>query len=189
MRALGLAAAAAGAVGVGLLVAFAGRRSNASGGLADIEGGKESLQNMPEKWWHKPAPREDRRCYRSKTDALNKFREWNQGVIDDYGGMSARGSRGEFDALTKYDALATNIAEALWLALPPERVNFGKGPFCLDQIDVEALNDTSPARDHPVGFKMPDFVFESEIRRKEAEYHRTQRRQQRESKKRSAVPF
>jgi hypothetical protein len=141
------------------------RQRRVLGDVADVDGGEESLRAMPDRWWTKPAPREDRICYRSKTDALNKFRQHNQAVIDDWGGMTASGSRGEFDALTKHGAAPINIAEALWLALPP------RGPFCLDELDVEALNDTSAGRDHPVGFQLPDYVLETELVRKEAEYY------------------
>lgn len=149
------------------------------GDVADVDGGKESLRVMPKTWWQKRAPKADRICYSSKTAALNKFREHNQAVIDAWGGETAKGSRGEFDALSKWGATPTTIAEAIWLALPPERVNYGKGPFCLTEIDVEALNDTAPGRNHPVGFQLPDFVHEAEGRREEEAWYRAQEERER----------
>lgn len=189
---LGLATAAAIGVGVGLL-AGRRRRPELLGEVGDIDGGVEAIRAMPKGWWQKAPPVKDKLCYGSKTEALNKFREWNQGVVDDYGGMSSGGSGGEFDALTKWGALPKNLAEAFWLALPPERVNFGVGPFCLDQIDVGALNETSAGRDHPVGFQLPDFVMAAEIAKRERQYHRTHRAPKAERPRRrrraDTVPF
>lgn len=137
--------------------------------LADVDGGKEALRAMPDRWWTRRIPRDSKLCYASKTDALNVFRSWNQSVIDEYGGETAGGSRGEFDALTKYGALPTNIAEALWLALPAEKTR--KGHYCLEDIDVEALNQTS-AGQHGAGFVLPEYVAEKLIDRQYEEYYR-----------------
>lgn len=134
-----------------------------------LAGGKDVLKAMPDRWWQKRAPAGDRLCYATKTDALNKFREWNQRVIDDYGGETAGGSRGEFDALTKHGALPKNIAEALWLALPPEKTR--KGQFCLEDIDVQALNETSPGQNHAAGFTLPEYVSEKLIDRRYEEHY------------------
>lgn len=140
--------------------------------VADVEGGQEVLRAMPDRWWTRRAPRESKLCYATKTDALNKFREWNQAVIDDYGGETAQGSRGEFDAMTKHGALPKNIAEALWIALPPEKTRYGKGPFCLEDIDVQALNETSAGQHSRSGFTLPEYVAERLIDREYDDYYR-----------------
>jgi len=40
-------------------------------------------------------------------------------------------------------------------------------PFCLDRIDVDTLNDTSPARESGSLFRLPDHVYASEYREQE----------------------
>lgn len=121
---------------------------------------------MPRNWWTRRAPRRTRVCYPSKTDALNVFRQHNQDVIDNYGGESYAQSPAEFDAINhKYGIRVRTIAEALWASMPPE------SPYCLDSIDVEALNDTSPGREHPIGFQLPDWVEEERWLRREAEHY------------------
>jgi hypothetical protein len=163
-----LVALLAGGAAVGL-AAWVSRRSGRR--LADVDGGEDVLRAMPDRWWTRRIPREDRLCYATKTDALNKFRSWNQAVIDEYGGETAGGSRGEFDAMTKHGALPTNIAEALWLSLPPERTRYGRGPFCIEDIDVEALNETSAGQGHPAGFTLPEYVSERQIDRRYADWY------------------
>jgi hypothetical protein len=151
-----------------------GKKKHKTQRLADVVGAKESLQTMPHGWWLKRAPRSDRLCYDTKTDAMNKFREWNQAVIDNWGGETAAGSKGEFDAMTKHGARPKNVVEALWVALPPERTRYGKGPFCLTDIDIEALNETSPGKDHVTGFTLPEYVSEALIDKRYEEYYRSQ---------------
>lgn len=146
---------------------------------------------MPKGWWNKKAPKKERDCYRRKRDALNKFREYNQRVIDDYGGESYEQSPAEFDAINRKYGLegkrkVQSIAEALWVALPAERPKpFGR-PFCISSIDLEALNDTSPGKYHPVGFRMPSYIFEEGVEAEEAAYYREQERRELEP---SYVPF
>lgn len=136
---------------------------------SDLSSARHSLYAMPDRWWQEKIPSEDKLCYRRKTDALNKFREWNQAVIEDWGGMTAKGSKGEFDALTKFEVAPTDIAEALWVSIPPPP----RGrKFCLEDIDLEALNDTSPAVDHPVGFQLPDYIIEAKLLEEEYERYR-----------------
>jgi hypothetical protein len=93
------------AVGVALLIRKGQRELGAQLGAR-----RHQMAAMPDRWWQQDAPREDKLCYSTKTDALNKFREWNQDLIDDWGGETAMGSRGEFDALTKYEIAPKNIA-------------------------------------------------------------------------------
>lgn len=141
--------------GVALLIRKGSRIAGGQLGAA-----RHSLYAMPDRWWNEKIPRQDKLCYRRKTDALNKFRDWNQAVIDAWGGETAKGSGGEFDALTKFEVAPTDIAEALWASLPaPGRHR----KFCLEDIDIEALNNTSPGINHPVGFQLPDYVVESKL--------------------------
>ena len=158
-----LLAVAAG-TGVAILIR---RGSRIAGG--QLGAARHSLYAMPDRWWWEKTPSEDKLCYRRKTDALNKFRSWNQGVIDDWGGETAKGSRGEFDALTKFEVSPTDIAEALWVSLPPPP----RGrKYCLEDIDVDALNETSPGQGHPVGFQLPDYVIEAKLLEEEYERYR-----------------
>lgn len=122
-------------------------------------------------WWLKTAPEEDRVCYGTKTKALKAFLDTNYEVVQNYGGADYAVSPSEFDAVNhKYDLhgkrAARTIAQAVWAAMPE-----GK-PYCLDRIDLAALNDTSPARDASVAFRLPDFVYESTIAKEEAQYYR-----------------
>ncbi len=133
------------------------------------------LEGVPE-WWTKQHPREKWRrvCYTTKTDALKVFADYNHRIIDEWGGINAKGSKGEFDAINHKNGLsgrraAKTIGEALWLAMPAGR------PFCLDRIDLEALNGTSPAREHPVGFQLPDYVEDELMRRQEELHYREHR--------------
>lgn len=155
-------------VGVGVGVSVLIRRGSRIAG-GQLGSAKHSLAAMPDRWWQAKIPTEDKLCYRIKTDALNKFRDRNQDVIDQWGGETAKGSRGEFDALTKFGVLPTDIAEALWVSLPPPPPG---RKFCLEDIDIDALNDTSPGRNHPVGFQLPDYVLEAKIIEEEYERYR-----------------
>jgi len=125
-----------------------------------------------EGWWHKAAPTEDRVCYDTKTKALKAFMDTNYEIVENYGGANYAVSPSEFDAINhKYDLrgsrAATTIAEAVWAAMPE-----GK-PFCLDRIDVDALNDTSPARESHLAFRLPDYVYEAGITAEEEKYYRS----------------
>lgn len=123
-------------------------------------------------WMEKPLPKNlYRACYRTKTDALNVFLDANRGVVDDYGGENMVHSRASFDAINnRYDIpprrQVDTIAKAVWWALP------GPGPWCLEDIDVELLNETAPAIYNPRGlyFRLPDHIEEAQLLRKEAEY-------------------
>ena len=110
----------------------------------------------PKNWWKRPVP-EAKRCYRTKGEALKLFIDTNRDVIDNYGGESYKVGTSEFDAVNhKYDASARSIVDAVWAALPSK-----KPPYCLEDIDIEALNDTSPA--HEGGsFRLPDFLSDDQ---------------------------
>jgi hypothetical protein len=59
-----------------------------------------------------------------------------------------------------------NIAQALWAAMPPGR------PYCLDEIDLDALNATSPAREADDEFRLPEHVFVTKALAQEAAHYR-----------------
>lgn len=126
------------------------------------------LHGLSSDWWRHPPPR--RRCFRTKTEALRVFRDANQRRIGDWGGMDARSSRGEFDAInTRYirrlrGKPAATIAEAFWAAMPPGP------PYCLDELDLEALNETSPGQGGQ-GFRLPDWMEDARTRAAEAAYY------------------
>jgi hypothetical protein len=123
-------------------------------------------------WWRKTAPEEDRVCHDTKTKALKAFLDSNHDVVQSYGGADYEVSPSEFDSVNhKYDLrgkqAARTIAQAVWAAMPE-----GK-PFCLDRLDLAALNDTSPARESQ-GFHLPDFVYTADLAAEEERYYRRQ---------------
>ena len=123
-------------------------------------------------WWRKATPEEDRVCYETKTKALKAFLDTNYEIVQNYGGVDYGASPSEFDAVNhKYNLrgkrAATTIAQAVWAAMPE-----GK-PYCLDRIDLDALNDTSPARESHLAFRLPDYVYESGLAAEEEKYYRS----------------
>jgi hypothetical protein len=156
-----LAVACAVAGGVGLIV-LASRRSRRP--LGDIG------SRPPAQWWHADAPDEDRRCYATKSKALRAFLDTNYELVENYGGADYEVSPSEFDAVNhKYDLhgkqAARSIASAVWAAMPEHK------PYCLDRIDIDALNDTSPAREAGASFRLPDAAYEDEANDAEARYY------------------
>lgn len=122
-------------------------------------------------WWRKAGPQEDHVCYDTKTKALKAFLDTNYEIVQNYGGVDYEVSPSEFDSVNhKYNLhgkkAATTIAKAVWAAMPE-----GK-PFCLDRIDLDALNDTSPARESHLAFQLPDYVHEAGIAAEEEKYYR-----------------
>lgn len=116
-------------------------------------------------------------CYTTKSEALRSFYRANAEAIDHWGGLQNRGSRGEFDAINERYGLrgkqrATNMAEALWHAMPAGR------PFCVDRIDLDALNETAPGRERP--FHLPyDAIEKRAMARHYAELQGRGRRRRR----------
>lgn len=117
------------------------------------------LAAPPRLWWRRPIPKRRKNCYRSKSDALRLFIEENRRLIDHFGGESMPHGAASFDAINAKYGLrgkkrATTIAEALWAALPSRRP-----PYCLTDLDLNALNDTQPAReaadDLGISFRLP----------------------------------
>jgi hypothetical protein len=123
-------------------------------------------------WWKKATPEEDRVCYATKTKALKAFLDTNYEIVQNYGGADYAVSPSEFDAINHKYSLAgkraaKTIAEAVWAAMPE-----GK-PYCLDRIDVDALNDTSPARESHLSFRLPDYVYEADFAAEEERHYRS----------------
>jgi len=124
-------------------------------------------------WWRKAVPEEDLVCYDTKTKALKAFLDTNYEIVQGYGGADYAVSPSEFDAVNHKYSLhgkraAKTIAQAVWAAMPE-----GK-PFCLDRIDLAALNETSPARESQLAFRLPDYVYEDDLASQEERYYRNQ---------------
>ena len=123
-------------------------------------------------WWLTAAPAEDRVCYDTKTKALKAFLDTNYEVVQNYGGADYAVSPSEFDSVNhKYNLhgnrAARTISQAVWAAMPEGR------PYCLDRIDLDALNDTSPAREAATAFRLPDYVYEAAMAKEEERYYRS----------------
>lgn len=129
------------------------------------------LDAPPRRWWNRKMPRKRKLCFRRKTDALNIFRDHNQLLIDTYGGEDARHRPAEFDAMNDELELRgrrriRTIADALWYSLKPS----DGPPWCIDDIDLDLLNRTTPGQ-HGAGFTFPDYVQDAvEARRAERYY-------------------
>ena len=122
-------------------------------------------------WWQKTTPEEDLVCYSTKTKALKAFLDTNYEVVQNYGGVDYAVSPSEFDAINhKYDLhgkrAVRTIAQAVWAAMPE-----GK-PYCLDRIDLDALNDTSPSRESQIAFRLPDHAYEAAFSAEEERHYR-----------------
>ncbi len=125
-------------------------------------------------WWRKAAPRAERACYRTKTEALNKFLDANWRVVEAWGGPGRPDAPTEFEAINhryslRGDRQVDTLAKAAWWALP------GPGPWCLESVDLGLLNQTGPAlhaeRELGEGFRLPDYAEEARLlARYEAEY-------------------
>jgi hypothetical protein len=127
------------------------------------------LDRVPTDWWRRAFPVEQRRCYQSKADALNVVRDVNRRLIEQWGGMDTVSSGGEFDAINHRYGLrgkdqVKSVADALWIAMPPGR------PFCVDNLDVDTLNETSPGQIGP-GFQLPEWVVDEQIEREADRYY------------------
>lgn len=160
----------------GTVGALAYRRRSTRGGLGDALGvaPDRSPLRMPANWWRQPPPPAPKPCYRSKGAALRQFVEANRDIIEQYSGINHRESPAEFDAINHKYGLrgkhaVRSIAEALWVAMPPGR------PYCLEDIDLDALNRTAPARTasrEETPFRLPDYVEEARLLRAEIEHYR-----------------
>ncbi len=93
-------------------------------------------------------------CHRTKRDAARAFIAANDHVIQEWGGLDLESSGGEFDAINERYGLkgkrrARTLADAIWTALPVKK------PYCLDRVDLDALNETAPALELGA-FRLPD---------------------------------
>ena len=111
--------------------------------------------------------------YKRKRDALNVFLDYNSTVVGDYGGASQKHLPASFDAINHYYDLTgkrrvDTIAKAAWWALQQN----ADGKYYLADINVDLLNRTAPAIYNPrnLEFKLPDYVEEEELRKKESDY-------------------
>jgi hypothetical protein len=93
-------------------------------------------------------------CHRTTRAAARAFVAANDHVIQEWGGLDLESTGGEFDAINERYGLkgkrrARTLADAIWTALP------SKKPYCLDRVDLDALNETAPALE--LGpFRLPD---------------------------------
>ena len=136
-----------------------------------------ALDAAPRNWWRRQPPKRERLCYRKKSDALRLFLDANVDTVESWGGAGRRESCAEFDSVNhlysgKGRPCARSIAQAAWLALRGSGQGAGP-PFCLDDLDLEALNDTSPGMNHG-GFRLPDSAEDAMIRREEERYYEEQ---------------
>lgn len=133
------------------------------------------LSGWREGWWRKTPPPREKVCYRTKTDALNKFLDYNWRIVEAWGGPNRRDDPSAFDAINHRHSLrgrrqVDTLAKAVWWAMP------GPKPWCLENIDVELLNETDVGalaeRELGEGFRLPDFVEEQRLLEQEASWRR-----------------
>jgi hypothetical protein len=132
------------------------------------------LEGAPPNWWRKPLPKGayGRSCFRTKSDALRVFADYNRDTIDAYGGESAVHRPAEFDAINAFYDLrgkrrVRTIAEALWEVLR------GEPPWCLSEIDVALLNRTTPGQ-YGRGFQIPQHAEEERLLSAQERYYEDQ---------------
>lgn len=107
----------------------------------------------------------------TKSAALREFVDANRMLIETAGGIEKGHGPAEFDAINhKYNLTGKRavrtIAQAIWQAMPPNR------PYCLDQIDLDALNGTTPAYVQDARFVLPDYVYAADAAAREAAHYR-----------------
>lgn len=145
-----------------------------------------ALDAPPKEWWRRTRPRTIQRCYRTKSDALRVFLDENVDLVERWGGPDIPSGCSEFDSINRKYGLerpkecARTLATAVWYALRGSG-HRGGPPYCLDDIDLDALNDTSPGHMQQ-GFRLPDVIEEERWAREEERYYR-------EREDSSDVPF
>lgn len=135
------------------------------------------LDAPPRGWFNKPLSKRSKLCYRKKTDALNMFLDENYQIVERWGGPNIKAGCSEFDAVNHKHGLtgkrcAKTIADAVWASLRGSG-HRGGPPYCLDEIDLEALNDTSPGHIAD-GFRLPQVAHEEVIKREEELHYEEQ---------------
>jgi hypothetical protein len=124
-------------------------------------------------WWRNHRTQPQRSCYRTKAAALQAFRDVNREIIEEWGGLDRKDSPAEYDAVNHRRGLtgkraARSLSQAMWASMP------SRPPFCLDQFDLDALNDTSPGRIGS-GFRLPDWTHERDVARRQRDHERALR--------------
>lgn len=141
------------------------------------------LAGVPDDWWRHHKIQPEMSCYATKTAALQAFRDYNRAQIEEWGGLDRKDSAEEYDAINHKHALkgkraVRTLSRAIWEAMP------GKAPFCLDKIDIELLNETSPGQSGN-GFRLPEWVGAEGINEKEEAYYLKRR----EAEAEAEIPF
>lgn len=164
---------------VGLIVAGA---AIVGGGLYALRrgGGPFVPLGSRDDWWRQHRTQPEKRCYRTKAAALQAFRDANRATIEDWGGLDRQDSPAEYDAVNHRYGLTgrravRSLSQAMWVAMP------SRPPFCLDSLDLDALNATSPGQVGS-GFHLPDWTHEIVQRQSERERHREARMARREER-------
>lgn len=117
----------------------------------------------PDRWWMRKPPK-NKACFKHKSDALRVFLDHNMSFIDRYAaGETYQHGCSEFDSInSKYDIprsrCARTVVDAVWYALKG-RGQGGGPPYCIKDIDLKALNETT-AGSQGGGFELPPTVQE-----------------------------
>lgn len=150
-----LVAVSAGVLAVGGLLAFARRRGR--------------LDGHSDEWWKRHHRQPERRCYRTKTAALQAFRDVNRAQIEEWGGLDQIDSPAEYDAINARHGLrgrraVRSLSQALWASMP------SRPPYCLDRLDLDTLNETSPGQ-RGSGFRLPDWAYDRDWKHQQREHY------------------
>lgn len=99
-------------------------------------------------------------CYPTKGQAVRAFVSRNQALTNQAGGVDQEQTGGEFDAVNEKRGLrgkrkVKTLGGAIAAVLPTQR------PYCLNELDLETLNETAPALEVG-GFVLPDEVLEQD---------------------------
>ena len=132
---------------------------------------RKQLGWAPPFWWRSPPPPKPSVCFATKSAALREFVDANRNLIEDAGGIEKGFGPAEFDSINvKYGLrgkrAVRTLAQAIWQAMPPNR------PYCLDRIDLDALDGTTPAYVQDRRFVLPDYVYVADAGAREVAYYR-----------------
>ena len=129
---------------------------------------------MPSRWWEKKPPTADLACYKTKTDALNAFLQYNWRIVEEVfrGPDYNHGTEG-FDNINHEFGLkgkrrVDTLAKAAWWSMK------GPKPWCLVNINVDQLDDTDIARRAEVSFQLPSHAEEQQLLEEQEQWWRDQ---------------